>query len=115
MPNDDEEFVRLEVVNFVMRSMYGRNVLAPINSNPSKILDVGAGSGISPTSEEEILRTGLWTIEVADQFPTTRVIGMDLSPIQPGEMPLNCEFVVGDLTKDLDLFDDGSVDLVHSR
>jgi len=40
---------------------------------------------------------------------------MDLSPIQPTDVPENCDFIVGDLTEDLDSFDDGSVDLVHSR
>jgi hypothetical protein len=40
---------------------------------------------------------------------------MDLSPIQPTDVPVNCEFVVGDLTSELDDFDDGHFDLVHSR
>ena len=40
---------------------------------------------------------------------------MDISPIQPTLSPANCEFLVGDLTTDLDEFDDGSIDLVHSR
>jgi hypothetical protein len=40
---------------------------------------------------------------------------MDLSPANPSyEVPDNCEFIVGDLTEGLD-FDDGSLDLVHSR
>jgi ubiquinone/menaquinone biosynthesis C-methylase UbiE len=59
--------------------------------------------------------TGRWAIEVADDYPRTRVIGMDLSPMQPTDVPANCEFVVGDLTETLDTFDDGSFDLIHSR
>lgn len=61
------------------------------------------------------LRVGRWAIEVADQFPSAHVVGMDLSPIQPTTVPLNCEFMVGDLTKELNKFNDGSMDLVHSR
>jgi hypothetical protein len=43
------------------------------------------------------------------------VIGMDLSPVQPTEVPDNCEFRVGDLTESLDDYNDGSFDLIHSR
>ena len=42
-------------------------------------------------------------------------MGLDLAPIQPDYVPSNCEFMVGDLRTELDEFDDGSVDLVHSR
>ena len=61
------------------------------------------------------LKLGRWAIEVASEFPTARVIGMDLAPIQPTLIPINCEFIVGDFTEDLYEFDDGSTDLVHSR
>jgi hypothetical protein len=41
---------------------------------------------------------------------------MDLSPIQPvDDVPTNCEFRVGDLTQNLEDYDDGSFDLIHSR
>jgi Methyltransferase domain len=62
-----------------------------------------------------VLRSGAWARQVADEFPTARVIGLDLSPIQPTLVPLNCEFMVGDLTQDLGDFNEGSIDLVHSR
>lgn len=61
------------------------------------------------------LLIGAWPIEVADQYPTARVVGMDLAPIQPDTVPSNCDFVVGDLTEDLDQFHDATVDLVQSR
>ena len=54
-------------------------------------------------------------IEVADAFPSARVIGTDLSPIQPvDDLPENAEFLVSDLNEGLE-FNDGSTDLVHSR
>jgi hypothetical protein len=40
---------------------------------------------------------------------------MDLTPVHPPEVPQNCEFQVGDLTKDLADYNDESIDLVHSR
>jgi ubiquinone/menaquinone biosynthesis C-methylase UbiE len=59
---------------------------------------------------------GSWAAEVAKEFPTTKVIGMDISPIiHLKELPKNLEFVFGDLTSDLDLFQDDSIDLAHSR
>ena len=64
-------------------------------------MDVGTGSG-------------RWVIEVADQLSTARVCGIDISPVQPIDVPVNAEFIVMDLTDGLD-FSDGSTDLVHSR
>jgi ubiquinone/menaquinone biosynthesis C-methylase UbiE len=82
--------------------VFGRNVLAPIGPRPKLIVDVGTGSG-------------RWVIEVANQYESATVIGLDLSPAEPlYEIPDNAEFLVGDLTQGLD-FDDGSLDLVHSR
>jgi len=54
-------------------------------------------------------------MEVAETYKTARVIGMDLSPIQPTAVPWNCDFMVGDLREDLEDFDDGSMDLIQSR
>jgi hypothetical protein len=45
LPNDDEEIVRLDELQFVIRGLFGRNILAPINRNPTTILDLGTGSG----------------------------------------------------------------------
>jgi predicted O-methyltransferase YrrM len=42
-------------------------------------------------------------------------MGLDLSPVQPAEVPENCEFIVGDLTETLEDFDNDTFDLVHSR
>lgn len=64
-------------------------------------MDVGTGSG-------------KWVIEVADQLSSARVCGIDISPIQPTDVPVNAEFMVMDLTDGLDFYD-GSTDLVHSR
>ena len=64
-------------------------------------MDVGCGSG-------------KWCVEVANEFPSARVKGIDLSPILPRSAPLNVDFIVADLNNGLNL-DDGSQDLVHSR
>ncbi len=43
--------------------------LAPLD-NPRRILDIGTG-------------TGIWAIQMADDYPDCTVIGTDLSPVQP--------------------------------
>jgi cyclopropane fatty-acyl-phospholipid synthase-like methyltransferase len=48
----------------------GKLHLAPIE-NPHRILDVGTG-------------TGIWALDIAEQYPEAEVLGTDLSPIQPG-------------------------------
>lgn len=50
--------------------------LAPIPTSPNRILDIGTG-------------TGIWAIEMGDQYPSASIIGNDLSPIQPSFVPSN--------------------------
>ena len=64
-------------------------------------MDVGTGSG-------------RWVVEVAEQFPETRVCGIDISTVKRANVPENAEFIVRDLTKGL-VFDSGSTDFAHSR
>lgn len=47
----------------------GKPFFAPVE-NPQRILDVGTG-------------TGIWALDVGDQYPSAQVVGIDLSPIQP--------------------------------
>ncbi|KAF3764608.1 S-adenosyl-L-methionine-dependent methyltransferase [Cryphonectria parasitica EP155] len=56
----------------------GKLHLAPLTS-PTAILDVGAG-------------TGIWAMEAARTYPKAKVLGTDLSLIQPSETPPNCSF-----------------------
>jgi hypothetical protein len=48
----------------------GRLHVAP-SDKPQQILDIGT-------------ETGIWAIDIADQYPQAEGIGTDLSPIQPG-------------------------------
>ncbi|KAI1024538.1 hypothetical protein LB503_007476 [Fusarium chuoi] len=44
--------------------------LAPIDKNPQKILDIGTG-------------TGIWAIDMTDEYPSAEVVGTDISAVQP--------------------------------
>jgi hypothetical protein len=52
-------------------------------------------------------------MDVADDYPGAHVLGIDLSPIQPGLVPPNLEFQVADAEEDWDM--PGRFDLVHTR
>ncbi|KAI9723231.1 MAG: hypothetical protein M1812_001113 [Candelaria pacifica] len=62
----------------------GKLNLAPIPENPKRILDVGTG-------------TGVWAIEIGDKYPSAKILGNDLSPIQPRWVPENVKFEVDDV------------------
>ncbi|KAI9684766.1 MAG: hypothetical protein M1829_000141 [Trizodia sp. TS-e1964] len=84
MPNDDKELDRLDLTHGMLRLILdGRIHLAPIGKEPRRILDIGTGSGI-------------WAIEMGDEYPTAEVIGTDLSPVQPSFVPPNVKFEIDD-------------------
>ncbi|RKU45314.1 hypothetical protein DL546_007218 [Coniochaeta pulveracea] len=88
LPNDDPEVERLDLQHHLLRlTIDGRLCLCPKNENATRVLDLGTGSGI-------------WAIEYADAHPDAMVIGVDLSPVQPEFVPVNCQFEIDDLEKD---------------
>ncbi|KAH7007181.1 UMTA methyltransferase family protein [Ilyonectria destructans] len=88
VPNDDEEQERMDLGHHIYRlSLGGKLHLAPIGDNPQRVLDLGTG-------------TGIWALDFADEYPSTEVLGTDLSPIQPKWTPPNCKFEVDDFESD---------------
>ncbi|KAF4447735.1 hypothetical protein F53441_8754 [Fusarium austroafricanum] len=75
--------------------------LAPINKNPQKILDIGTG-------------TGIWAIDMADEYPSAEVIGTDISAVQPAFVPPNCSFHIDDAQLDW-TFKPDDFDFIHLR
>ncbi|CCX33335.1 S-adenosyl-L-methionine-dependent methyltransferase [Pyronema domesticum] len=101
LPTDEKEQDRMDLHHeILLQVMDERLFIAPVQE-PNRILDIGTG-------------TGIWAIDVADQFPGAEVIGTDLSPIQPAWVPPNCRFEVDDA--DLEwTFKKESFDFIHSR
>ncbi|KAI4148838.1 MAG: hypothetical protein L6R39_002668, partial [Caloplaca ligustica] len=105
LPNDEAEQDRMDLQYHCLRLAFSDNLFfAPVtanNNNPTHILDIGTG-------------TGLWAIDVAEQLPTTQIIGTDLSPIQPNWVPPNCSFEVDDAGQEW-TYPPNHFDLVHTR
>lgn len=59
------------MVHHIFRLMLGGSLYkAPVSNSPQRILDIGTG-------------TGIYAMQIADEFPCSDVLGIDLSPIQP--------------------------------
>ncbi|RMJ29068.1 Methyltransferase [Aspergillus sp. HF37] len=100
-PNDDREQDRLDLNHHIYRlAIGGALTRAPIGQNPGRILDLGTG-------------TGIWAIDMADEFPSSTIIGTDLSPIQPGWVPPNCYFEIEDYESEWDFSQ--PFDFIHGR
>ncbi|KAF9882930.1 hypothetical protein FE257_004865 [Aspergillus nanangensis] len=106
IPNDEEEQDRLALMHHLFRLIIGGELFrAPIlndSQEPRRVLDVGTG-------------TGIWAMEMAEDFPNTEIIGTDLSPIQPNWAPPNCSFHVDDAESDWTFTTNEAFDYVHSR
>ncbi|KAH7357650.1 S-adenosyl-L-methionine-dependent methyltransferase [Pyrenochaeta sp. MPI-SDFR-AT-0127] len=101
VPNDEIEADRLDLQHHAFRlTLNGRLYRAPIPKDVQNVLDVGCG-------------TGIWSIEFADEHPSARVLGTDLSPIQPAQVPPNCEFLIDDCEEEW-IFHN-QFDFIHTR
>lgn len=102
-PNDEAEQDREDMKHQCVKMLCQNQLFfAPIEEGPlQNILDIGTG-------------TGIWAIEMGDQFPSANVLGIDLSPIQPEWVPANVHFVVDDAESDW-IYPDNHFDYIHTR
>ncbi|KAG5815068.1 hypothetical protein H9Q74_011915, partial [Fusarium xylarioides] len=107
LPNDDQEQQRLDLQHHIWRLLLGGALHTAPLPNPDspdeyRILDLGCG-------------TGIWAIEMADEYPNATVAGVDLSPIQPDWVPGNCMFHVDDYEDEWTYRESEKFDYIHGR
>ena len=106
-PNDEQEQHRMNNQYAIIKAAQsGRLFFSPIEDAHvvTNVLDVGTG-------------TGAWAIELADHdiFPNAKITGIDLSPIQPEEVPENVFFEVQDCSDPSWERPLASFDLIYTR
>ncbi|KAK5077439.1 hypothetical protein LTR24_009653 [Lithohypha guttulata] len=100
-PNDEPEQLRLDMQHRCMYLASGSKLFYASLEAPIRVLDLGTG-------------TGLLAIEMAEEYPQTEVIGVDLSPIQPNWAPSNVKFQIDDV-EDEWTWPENNFDLIYSR
>ncbi|KAI8255725.1 Secondary metabolism regulator LAE1 [Colletotrichum sp. SAR11_239] len=104
LPNDERENDRTDMIHALwLLTLEDRLGLAPpcdLETKVGRVLDVGTG-------------TGIWAINFADDHPESEVLGNDLSPIQPGDVPPNVRFEVDDIDDEWTFSQ--PFDYIHSR
>ncbi|KAK8134228.1 hypothetical protein PG984_006240 [Apiospora sp. TS-2023a] len=101
LPNDPAEQDRLDLQHYGLKTLHGGHglFLAPLK-DPKQVLDIATG-------------TGIWPNEFAELFPNAKVVGTDLSQIQPENSHPNVTFVREDSEEEW--CHEVQFDFIHAR
>ncbi|KJZ78555.1 hypothetical protein HIM_01946 [Hirsutella minnesotensis 3608] len=101
-PMDDREMDRMDLCHSMYYALLDKQRFsAPIDPNPQRILDLGCG-------------TGIWAVDMADDFPSAEVVGVDIAPVQPDWVPPNCSFELDDIEQPW-TWKEGTADFIFGR
>ncbi|KAI0971721.1 hypothetical protein F4678DRAFT_431657 [Xylaria arbuscula] len=101
MPNDEDEQVRLQLLNQVYLKVFdGELTTVPLES-PTAILDIGTA-------------VGEWAIDMAETYPECEVTGTDISNIFERRVPQNVYWEIDDAELEWERPPD-HYDLIHLR
>ncbi|KZF24128.1 S-adenosyl-L-methionine-dependent methyltransferase [Xylona heveae TC161] len=101
IPNDEPEIQRLNMQFHCFRLQNdGKLHLAPLSEPPTRVLDIGTG-------------TGIWPIYMGREYPSAEIYATDIAAIQPKkDVPPNVHFIVHDVEKEWP-FGEESFDYIH--
>ena len=107
MPMDERELDRQDLQHHKYNLLLNDKLyVAPIpeerfSESGSRILDLGTG-------------TGIWAMDMADKYPNTEIIGVDIAATQPNFVPPNCMFEIDDVEEDW-AYRPAYFDFIHGR
>ncbi|KAB8221222.1 S-adenosyl-L-methionine-dependent methyltransferase [Aspergillus novoparasiticus] len=92
---------RMDMVHYIYHLMLGGGLYkASTPQSPRCILDIDTG-------------TGIYAIDIADEFLNAEILEIDLSPIQLHWVPPNCKFVVDDVEAEWVYPESKKFDYIH--
>ncbi|KAI0180029.1 S-adenosyl-L-methionine-dependent methyltransferase [Hypoxylon sp. FL1284] len=101
MPNDDDEQVRLQLINQVyLKTFDGELTSVPLEA-PTHILDIGTA-------------VGEWAIDIAELYPDCEVVGTDIGNIFERRVPQNVFWEIDDAELEWER-PSNHYDLIHLR
>ncbi|MGH2479837.1 MAG: class I SAM-dependent methyltransferase [Ktedonobacteraceae bacterium] len=102
LPKDALEDERLRFQHYALHHAFGNHYLAPISPDTRTILDVGSG-------------TGIWAMDMAQQFPRAHILGVDIALTSlPQTLPQRCLFAQADILQGLP-FTSHQFEFTHQR
>ena len=79
-PNDESEQDREDMKHAMIVNLCGGKLhFAPIGKHPQNIIDLGTG-------------TGIWCMDMGDEYPSAQILGIDLSPYNLNGFPQMSSF-----------------------